>query len=119
MGWSCASDAAHVNDAWMVLCRRQTGSQNVYHGKDGATYFYEISRREHSDGAITGTSYRELPNGYARKCGAFRIDGDGTVARFPTAWPFDKAIASRCPTCGELARKGDYYCAQCGNYVFA
>ena len=55
------------------------------HGKD--TYFFERSNKEHDDGAITGSVHKFVDyNGEkrCRKAGAFRIDGEGRVVRFPT-----------------------------------
>lgn len=73
-------------DAWTRTCVAQTGSQNEFEIR-GQRYFWEISRKEHADGAITGTIYRMLPvAGDKHMClpaGSFRINGDGTVKRGP------------------------------------
>ena len=86
MGWSCRADAGRTMEAWTKACIAQTGSQNRYVVK-GVGYFWETSRIEHRDGAITGTVWRELPSEgdklYCRKAGSFRINPDGTVARAP------------------------------------
>jgi hypothetical protein len=69
-------------DKWTKACLAQTNSQNVY--KVGnKSYFWEISRREHLDGAITGTILEMLPDDKARPVGSFRINPDGDVARAP------------------------------------
>lgn len=117
MGWSCGMGAAYAADAWRELCIAQSGSQNSYYGKDGADYFFETSRREHDDGAITGTTWRVLPTGFVRKAGSFRIEGNGDIARFPTAWPFDRTIAFPCPQCGALTHKGEANCSDCGHWL--
>lgn len=90
MGWSCASDAGRTMDAWTKLCREQTKSSNVYvdYEAGGREYFWELSRREHDDGAITGTVLLVLekrPDGSStcRKVGSFRIEPDGSVKRGP------------------------------------
>ena len=87
MGWSCRAEASKVMHKWTHACVEQTNSQNVFRvGAD--EYFWEISRTEHDDGAITGTIVRVVekrPDGSStcRKVGTFRIDGDGTVKRAP------------------------------------
>lgn len=88
MGWSCSAAAAERERVMSNVCRRTTNSQNAYVGTDGVTYFYEPSRTEHADGAITGSVYTMT----GRKVGTFRIDGDGTVSRWPKAFP--RAIAA-------------------------
>lgn len=97
MGWSCRADAWNTADTWKDQCLGQVRTdgekpyQNGYLGKDGNRYFFQNSRTEHDDGAITGTTYRYLPDGeHVRKSGTFRIEGDGSVTRYPTAWPFKK-----------------------------
>lgn len=95
MGWSCAAAAGDVLRAWDDACIASTGLQNVYED-GGVRYMVEVSRREHDDGAITGTILRNVPvtadmiargakpdSIYYRRCGSFRIDGDGTVRRAP------------------------------------
>jgi hypothetical protein len=86
MGWSCRADAARTMAKWTAACEAQTGSQNVFE-VDGASYFWELSRTEHHDGAITGsiqkTVRREGDRMWCRKVGTFRIEGDGTVTRAP------------------------------------
>lgn len=88
MGWSCRADAARTMEAWTAACVSQTGSQNTYR-VDGAEFFWEVSRTEHSDGAITGMIVKVVGPGstpdstMCRRVGTFRINGDGTVARAP------------------------------------
>jgi hypothetical protein len=87
MGWSCRADAGRTMRKWIDACVAQTGSQNNYTA-NGQGYFWEVSRTEHRDGAITGTIWRHVPGPdparvYCRKAGSFRIDGDGTIARAP------------------------------------
>ncbi len=84
MGWSCRSEAGDAMGVWEKHCIAQTGSSNTYEA-DGIRYFFEASRVEHDCGAITGSAYRMLEGGKCcRKCGTFRIEGDGTVKRAPT-----------------------------------
>lgn len=106
MGWSCTKAASDVLNAWSEACRAQTGSSNEFR-VGGETYFYEVSRTEHADGAITGSIMKvvEAPapaqivtvptmveqvlgiarpeSFWSRKTGSFRINGDGTIARAP------------------------------------
>lgn len=87
MGWSCRADASDVVNLWMKACLAQTNNQNLYRVGE-TTYFYEVSRTEHRDGAITGGIMKVVstdPDGTMRAvpCGGFRINGDGSVARGP------------------------------------
>lgn len=87
MGWSCAAAAGRTMDAWTRACVAQTKSSNVYHD-GGSEFFWEVSLREHDDGAITGSIMRVVakrPDGTSscRKVGAFRIEPDGSVKRGP------------------------------------
>ena len=82
MGWSCRADAANTMDRWTEFCIAQSGSQNTFKA-NGHTYFWEASRTEHSDGAITGSVHKMLPGGLCRKSGTFRIEGNGQVTRAP------------------------------------
>jgi hypothetical protein len=67
---------------WTRACVAQTGSQNTF-DQNGRKYFWELSRREHDDGAITGTIFELTMWNEARRVGSFRINGDGSVARAP------------------------------------
>lgn len=83
MGWSCNRDAGLALDAMSTLCIKQTGSSNQYL-VGNKKYFFETSRREHDDGAITGQIWKHLPDGtHIRKSGSFRIEGNGTISRGP------------------------------------
>ncbi len=100
MGWSCTRAAGDTMDRWIAKCRAQSGgSQNTY-TSDGETYFWEVSRTEHNDGAITGTIHRNMKVGeplrikggmstvqegqlFCKKVGSFRIEPDGLIARAP------------------------------------
>jgi len=83
MGWSCNAKAGWVLDAWINACFAQSGCQNNFEA-NGQKYFFETSRKEHNDGAITGVVWRNLPDGKScRQSGSFRIEGDGTVTRAP------------------------------------
>ena len=87
MGWSCSKAANDVLRSWTQACVLETGSQNTFLS-GGKKYFYELSRVEHDDGAITGTIQRvvrELTDGrsWCRRTDSFRIDGGGRVVRGP------------------------------------
>lgn len=91
MGWSCGIKASEVLNKWMDACLEQSGSQNQF-TSNGNTYFFEHSRKEHDDGAITGSIWKFLPDGvHVRKSGTFRIERDGSM-RAPK-WLKDAAIA--------------------------
>lgn len=93
MGWSCAAAASDTMRAWSDACTAQTGQSNVYQVGDDK-FFWEVSNKEHDDGAITGTVYKMIPQersgtSLCRKSGSFRINPDGTVKRAPA---FLKAV---------------------------
>jgi hypothetical protein len=100
MGWSCTRDASDTMNAWTRACVGQTGSQNTYQEFDGERrYFWETSRVEHNDGRITGSVFVMLPDDMARKVGRFRINADGSVGKWPTAfkrfWDMEGAFLAR------------------------
>lgn len=145
MGWSCGAAAGDLlHDIWSKQCVAASGSQNSYTGKDGYRYFFEVSRTEHDDGAITGTTWKTVTlTGHVRRAGSWRIDGDGTVTRYPTSWPFAKDAGHKmlqdrasvhhlqdigwfnngepeqCPSCRTTAERGDRFCAQCGTQLLS
>ena len=87
MGWTCTKAAADTEARWTAACVKQTGSQNTFE-VNGQRYFFETSRTEHADGAITGTVHRMCSCAAAsyehtHDAGGFRINGDGSVARAP------------------------------------
>lgn len=83
MGWSAASAACATLDAIQRGCAKiNEGSQNVFLSK-GIRYFFEPSRTEHRDGAITGAIFRFLDDNRCRRVGSFRIEPDGAISRAP------------------------------------
>lgn len=82
MGWSCNKLAGLTLDAIKDFCYAQSGISNVF-ASNGNRYMIEISRREHRDGAITGTIYKYLENDRVKKSGSLRIEGDGKVSSGP------------------------------------
>lgn len=94
MGWSCRTDAARTMQTIENACRRQQSelgnpSSNVFISGE-ATYFYEISRRDQTDGGISGAIWQYVGETHARKSGSFRISGDGKLVRGPAF--FRKAV---------------------------
>lgn len=73
-------------------CRESTGSSNVWES-GGKRYFWETSRREHADGAVTGSVWMFTDADHARRAGTFRIEGNGD-ARLP---PTLKALMAKLP----------------------
>lgn len=82
MGWSSTKAAGDVIDRWQRQCVKQTGQQNTYI-LDGHRYFFEVNRKEHPDGAITGEIWKYVNETHANKVGTFRIEGNGVVNRGP------------------------------------
>ncbi len=70
MGWSCRADAAQVAEKWTQACVAQTGQSNVFEWQ-GRKFFWEASRTEHADGAITGSIWRFLDADHCRRAGGF------------------------------------------------
>ena len=90
MGWSYSAKAGFVLDAIRTLVGG--ASSNAMPGGG----FYETSRTDHPDGAITGSVWRPLNaaekakwahldriDERVKRAGSFRISGDGKVVRFP------------------------------------
>ena len=83
MGYSFSTKAGHVLDAWQDACHALSGCSNVYTTPKGK-YFFQVTRKEHYDGAITGTLMKYLPGtNLVKPGGSFRIEGDGEVTRGP------------------------------------
>lgn len=100
MGWSCSAKASYVYHAITALVGEKSSNSLP---NDGG--FYEGSRKEHADGAITGTVWkktktytpeeraaeakaRNIPDPSwvgdpCKKAGSFKISGDGKIERFP------------------------------------
>ncbi len=80
MGWSCSMVASNIMNSMTKASLAMSGEQNVYQYK-GQWYMWEISRREHRDGSITGSISRFLGDRHAPTTrvltvGHFRIDGN-------------------------------------------
>lgn len=84
MGWSCSRDAGNTMELLTERCIKETGSQNTYSGANnpGTKYFWQRSNKEYRDGRITGSVWKMLNDGTCKRTGSFRINADGTVARF-------------------------------------
>lgn len=82
MGWSCSMEAGNALDRVIEQCRRSTGCSNVWEER-GQRFFFETSRTEHNDGAITGSVWRSVSETTCRRAGAFRVEPDGTISRGP------------------------------------
>ena len=80
MGWSCSAVASNIMDELSEKSFKKSGLQNVYEHK-GNWFMWEVSRKEHEDGSITGSIHKfvEDPRGKdrtsARRVGNFKIDG--------------------------------------------
>lgn len=86
MGWGCGHNASKVLDAWHEGCKSVTGSGNSFLNDNNVRCFFEINRREHRDGAVTGSIWRHNSDGETcTKVGSFRIEGTGEITRAPSA----------------------------------
>lgn len=86
MGWSCSREASLTLEAIQQFCLSQTGQQNVFR-TDKCEYFFETSKREHSDGAITGSIWKVVGMG-THRTGSFKIEGNGIISNGP--WTFKR-----------------------------
>ena len=80
MGWSCSKEASKAMERISAACRTQTNTQNAYRVIGGVEFFWEASRKEHEDGAITGSIF---PMSGGGRVGTFRIEPDGTMSKGP------------------------------------
>lgn len=80
MGYSCTQAADNMLGVICHTFNKEKCSNMLTLG--GKRYFFERGKEQH-DGAITGTLFRMLPNDMAQRSGSFRINADGTIARFP------------------------------------
>jgi hypothetical protein len=85
MGWSCSAKASAVLQVWSDACFAQSGMSNVYlvSGKETFKYMFEVSNKEHNDGAITGKILRFVSETHVVNNGSFRIEPDGVCSRAP------------------------------------
>ena len=88
MGYSCTAAAAYASDVIMEILHETSTPETARTSNSWSvgdeTYFFECGR-ERPDGAITGTVYRNLPDGqHCRKAGTVRIEPDGIITRYPT-----------------------------------
>lgn len=89
MGWSCTRKAAETLEAIETACAAtrppEMTTSNMFF-TNGKQYFYEVSRRDQTDGGIAGIinlTWTENWQDWCRQVGSFRIDGQGTVVRGP------------------------------------
>jgi len=89
MGYSCTAAAALVLDQIRDMQVQSATLQGVEKPTSNGFYqngkcvaFWE-SGREQNDGAITGSIWKMMPDGWCRRNGTFRIEADGVVTRFP------------------------------------
>ena len=98
MGYSCTAAASFTREAIQTLIEKQHPGQVSNYVPIGALGgFFEIGR-ERADGAITGSVLKTVSaEGHCRRAGSFKINPDGTVARFPG---IGKAILTQAETIG-------------------
>ena len=92
MGWSCTAKAGFTLDG---ISKTFQGSSNTWNTEKG-NFFFETGR-ENEDGAITGQVWKMINWQGQERCkqsGSFRIEADGTIARFPhlPAWLKKSAV---------------------------
>lgn len=81
MGWSCRKEAGDTLEKIQDYCSKDSGVSNEFK-ENGTSYFFEVSRTEHADGAITGSVHEMVPPQNAKRVGQFRIEPDGKISRF-------------------------------------
>lgn len=82
MGWSCRKEAGDTLERLQDYCSKNSGGSSNVFNENGTSYFFEVSRKEHADGAITGSVHEMVPPQNARRVGQFRIEPDGKISRF-------------------------------------
>jgi hypothetical protein len=82
MGYSATKAAFDTLDKWTNACLKNSKSQNVW-SLNGKTYFWENSRVEHDDGSIKGSIWKFVEDDKCKRCGTFRINGDGSIHHAP------------------------------------
>jgi len=103
MGYSSTAAAALASDAMLALLTERgpvygseggngLPSSNSWES-DGRTYFAEQGR-ENEDGAVTGSVYRMLSDGRARRVGSYRVEPDGRVSRWASVSASDREAAT-------------------------
>lgn len=94
MGWSCAAKASLVERAITAEIKKAYPTVETSNGlPDGG--FWEISRKEHADGAITGTVWKAVDADHVIKSGSFKISPEGKIVRFPRLPAAIKAAAEK------------------------
>lgn len=78
--YKCSAQAQYVLNEVKNRCVKDTGKDNVWHGRSG-TYMFMMGR-ENSDGKATGVVHKVDADGSHRLCGSFKILADGTITRF-------------------------------------
>jgi hypothetical protein len=98
MGWSCGAGAAET-----MRRLQEAHTKEGCFSYLGKRYFFEPSRREHTDGAITGQVLRHEPKpgatdgtGFGYPVGSFRIEPTGQLSRAPRPL---RDLADRILTC--------------------
>jgi hypothetical protein len=84
MGWSCSAAANFTLDAITEIQHKlgSVTSNGLVIGENKNAGFWETSRKEHDDGSITGSVWTMVDADHCRRTGSFRINPNGTVARF-------------------------------------
>jgi len=106
MGWSCNAAASLTLTAIGTLMSASgaKGSNSIMAGNQEIG-FWETSRVEHNDGAITGSVYVHVDERHCRKVGGFRIEPNGKVTRFPR---MPRPLLNRAETIGAIAFRERY-----------
>lgn len=94
MGWSCSHLAAITQEAITKRCVADTSSGNCFCA-NGTRYMIEWSRREHRDGAITGTILRFDGAGGLKNNTSIKINANGVISRGPATLRNMRIIRSR------------------------
>lgn len=99
MGFSYCAAATYAAEAMMKVLQETSTPENARSSNTwdhkGQTYFYEVTR-DHPDGAITGTVYRNLPDGeHCRRAGRVRIEPDGTISAWTGSTAAQRARAQQ------------------------
>jgi hypothetical protein len=84
MGWSCTQAADNTIEKINSLVQSQCLNVKKNYQDQLPGGFFSINRsKEHEDGSITGSVHRFIGDDRCVRVGSFKINSNGTIARFP------------------------------------
>lgn len=91
MGYSYATRAGLAHDAMLAVLDAPSNGWII----GGVSFFAEETRRDHPDGALTGTVWRIGVANTCRRMGSFHCDAQGRVRSWPSTTAAQRREAER------------------------